>query len=741
MSDSNRISPCGSVTIPVMHCFDNNYVVPATVSFSSMLEHADPKYYYALYVLHTDITVQNQKLLQKIVENFPNASLEFISMNHWLEDIFNSLKFSEHLSKEVIYKLSVASIFPQYEKLIITDVDVLFCGDIAPSYFALDENSEVCFAGTHHVCPKGTWLDSYYDNYTREFGVGARDQLKICGGFLVANLNQLRKKEKEKIFLDYLEHNTYRLLQLEQDVINFCCNQQEIQYLPLNYVVCSYVYDVFADANMRTKDAFYTEDQITDAMKNPIQLHYATASKPWKEPFSTKANLWMQQLIKLGLYQHYYNWQCGIRMPSPEILESIPKNPASSGNDVMVSVLCATFNHKQYIREALDGILSQKVDFPYEVIVADDASTDGTQEIIREYADKYPNLVRPILRKENVGIGYNYYDALCHVRGKYLAICDGDDCWIKEDKLQKAIAFMEKHQDVDVTCNSFERWEYNQNGDIVKSVFSVNDYIQSVYPLKEQYNFRDLLYCHFVASCTLVLRWQFSSDTVPTFLKVYSTIDFPLTLLHAAHGKIAVLSDEPTARYRVHSQGLTSQKHYKMKNETKQILLEVDQYLEYRFSDTISKFLSGAPYKEVKKIESDLSITRKLKDIVKDCFRKEETVYIQVFFAGNQEEFSEEKSVMLIGSRKRTKIKADMNQACFGENCEKIRVKYWLEKSSIMTLPLFDNIPKSEMQFTACNGRHLGNLFWFVSEAPEIDFKLSQGVDLKKATIQNRKIF
>ena len=114
VSDSNRISPCGSVTIPVMHCFDNNYVVPATVSFSSMLEHADPKYYYALYVLHTDITVQNQKLLQKIVENFPNASLEFISMNHWLEDIFNSLKFSEHLSKEVIYKLSVASIFPQY---------------------------------------------------------------------------------------------------------------------------------------------------------------------------------------------------------------------------------------------------------------------------------------------------------------------------------------------------------------------------------------------------------------------------------------------------------------------------------------------------------------------------------------------------------------------------------------------------------------------------------------------------
>ena len=90
--------------IPVMHCFDNNYVIPAAVSFYSMLENADAKYEYKLYVLHSDITQQNRVKLTQVVQKFPNASIEFVNMSNKFNDIWQDLKFSGHYSKEKITK-------------------------------------------------------------------------------------------------------------------------------------------------------------------------------------------------------------------------------------------------------------------------------------------------------------------------------------------------------------------------------------------------------------------------------------------------------------------------------------------------------------------------------------------------------------------------------------------------------------------------------------------------------------
>ncbi|MCI8837045.1 MAG: glycosyltransferase [Hungatella sp.] len=116
---------------------------------------------------------------------------------------------------------------------------------------------------------------------------------------------------------------------------------------------------------------------------------------------------------------------------------------------VLVSICCLTYNHETYIRDALDGFLMQKVTFPYEILIYDDASTDGTADIIREYQARYPDIIKPLLQTENQysrGIlnpsgAFNFP----RVRGKYTAMCEGDDYWIDEHKLQMQVDYLESH--------------------------------------------------------------------------------------------------------------------------------------------------------------------------------------------------------------------------------------------------------------------------------------------------------
>lgn len=116
----------------------------------------------------------------------------------------------------------------------------------------------------------------------------------------------------------------------------------------------------------------------------------------------------------------------------------------------MVSVFVTSYNHERFIRDCLDGIISQKTNFPIEVLAFDDASTDKTPSIIREYAEKYPDIIIPLLQSENQcqkGIKPWGQILAPKSRGKYIAICEGDDYWTDPDKLQKQVDFMESHPD------------------------------------------------------------------------------------------------------------------------------------------------------------------------------------------------------------------------------------------------------------------------------------------------------
>lgn len=119
-------------------------------------------------------------------------------------------------------------------------------------------------------------------------------------------------------------------------------------------------------------------------------------------------------------------------------------------SEILVSVYCLAYNHEKYIRSALEGFVTQKTDFAYEVFVHDDASTDGTADIIREYAEKYPEIIKPIYQTDNQyskGVKITKTFILPIAKGKYIASCEGDDYWCDENKLQKQIDFLEAHPD------------------------------------------------------------------------------------------------------------------------------------------------------------------------------------------------------------------------------------------------------------------------------------------------------
>ena len=123
----------------------------------------------------------------------------------------------------------------------------------------------------------------------------------------------------------------------------------------------------------------------------------------------------------------------------------------------LISIQCLVYNHEPYLRQCLDGIVMQKTNFPFEAIVHDDASTDGSAAIIREYAEKYPDIIKPIYETENQyskhdGSIHRIMNAAMHPESKYVAYCEGDDYWNDPDKLQIQVDFLESHPDF-VICS------------------------------------------------------------------------------------------------------------------------------------------------------------------------------------------------------------------------------------------------------------------------------------------------
>ena len=133
---------------------------------------------------------------------------------------------------------------------------------------------------------------------------------------------------------------------------------------------------------------------------------------------------------------------------------------------LLLTVCCTSYNQVDYIRQCLEGIVMQRTSFRFEAVIHDDASTDGTQDIIREYAEKYPAIIKPILQQENQ---FSKHDGslrrilITACKGKYTANLEGDDYWTDPLKLQKQVDFLESHPDYGMVRTNFSRYYQNEN--------------------------------------------------------------------------------------------------------------------------------------------------------------------------------------------------------------------------------------------------------------------------------------
>lgn len=140
----------------------------------------------------------------------------------------------------------------------------------------------------------------------------------------------------------------------------------------------------------------------------------------------------------------------------------------------LVSVKMITYNHAPYIAQAIEGVLHQKTTFPFELLIGEDCSTDGTREIVFDYEKKYPNVIKVITSDKNVGMKKNGYRISKASRGKYIAFCEGDDYWHRPGKMQKQVNYLESHPECGLVHSDYDRYLV-RSGRTIKNFNRVND--------------------------------------------------------------------------------------------------------------------------------------------------------------------------------------------------------------------------------------------------------------------------
>ncbi|MDE5423401.1 glycosyltransferase [Ancylomarina sp. DW003] len=226
----------------------------------------------------------------------------------------------------------------------------------------------------------------------------------------------------------------------------------------------------------------------------------------------------------------------------------------------LVSIHCITYNHENYIAQALEGFLLQKTNFPIEIVICDDASTDKTANIIREYADKYPNLIVPLLQSENQysqGVKPGFDIVMPRCQGKYIAHCEGDDYWIDPYKLQKQVNFMEGNPEYSFIFHDCEILNQNSGSRQLRVGKRVIDETVDLVSAIKQNN---------MPTASILHRNVLDRNSTPGWSFRTKKGDYCLVILLAEKGLGKYLPDVMSV-YRVHEGGVWSGNDHEYRNK------------------------------------------------------------------------------------------------------------------------------------------------------------------------------
>lgn len=301
--------------------------------------------------------------------------------------------------------------------------------------------------------------------------------------------------------------------------------------------------------------------------------------------------------------------------------------------DIEVSVICNTYNHEKYIRKALEGFVMQKTNFAFEVLIHDDASTDKTADIIREYETKYPEIIKPVYQKENQyskGIKYSKLYQHPRVKGKYVAFCEGDDYWCDPLKLQKQYDAMEAHPEIDICAHG--NICVSERGEEINNL--TPQHSDGVIPVEEVIMGEG----GFVSTNSLFYR-RILIDKTPKFREIW-TIDYTLQIYGSLRGGMYYISDVMSA-YRYCSVGSwtmrtmkNNQKLIELDNKKTLMLKELDLYTEYKYTDTIKERLRRNEFELAVCLDENKKVlNKKYRDLFKKfTFKNRMKVRIKAYF-------------------------------------------------------------------------------------------------------------
>lgn len=238
-----------------------------------------------------------------------------------------------------------------------------------------------------------------------------------------------------------------------------------------------------------------------------------------------------------------------------------------------LSVFIITYNHEHFIRQAMDSVLEQDVDFDYEIVIGEDHSTDSTRAILQEYKARHPDKIRLLEREANLGAIVNFWSTLAECRGEYIALLEGDDYWTDPQKLRMQVEFLDAHPD-HVICF------HNVRGVVVDGSEPDFDYCPT--DQKPSITFDDLLAENVIPTCSTVFR-RGILGTPPDWLLKLRMGDYPLHLLNARFGQAGYLP-RMMGVYRVHRGGTWRQMNWVTQVQANVAMFEhMAKYVEPRF--------------------------------------------------------------------------------------------------------------------------------------------------------------
>jgi glycosyltransferase involved in cell wall biosynthesis len=203
----------------------------------------------------------------------------------------------------------------------------------------------------------------------------------------------------------------------------------------------------------------------------------------------------------------------------------------TSSSTPLVSVSITTFNLEKLLPRAIDSVLMQRIDFPIEIVISDDGSTDGTVAIAHAYRERHPDLIRVLQRSTNVGVQRNTYETLEQCRGKYIAALDGDDYWTDPEKLAIQVKVLESDPSISL-CGHFVRW-----------VKSTGEVAREKYPLVPpgRYRVDEIIRHNFLPTVSVVFRSGVHRQLPSWYFDFQSLSDWPLWVLSGVSGDIVLL--------------------------------------------------------------------------------------------------------------------------------------------------------------------------------------------------------